>query len=876
MKLRPHRLAAALVVLFLTGCSGRPSAPQDTDGVRLPRVAVPDHYTLVITPDLAAATFTGETTIDIRVLERTSRVVLHAAEIAFGRTTVESGGRTQEATVALDAENQTATLTVREPLPQGPARIAIAYTGILNDKLRGLYLSHANGRRYAVTQLEATDARRMYPSFDEPAMKATFDLTAIIDEGDEAISNGAIVSETPGPVAGKRTIRFSRTPKMSSYLVALVVGDFECATGGADGIPIRICSTPDKKALTRMALRTSEDLMRYFNQYFAIKYPFGKLDVVAVPDFAAGAMENAGAIFYRESMLLADEAQASLGARKTIAMVLAHEIAHHWFGNLVTMDWWNDIWLNEGFATWMETKPFKTTKPEWRVELDEVRTSLEAMDVDRLHSTRPIRNPANTPDEINEVFDAIAYSKGAATLRMLEVWLGEERFRQAINAYLAKFQYANARGEDFWTTVAASAGQPVDRVMASFVDQPGVPVLTVAGACAGGAMTVSLGQARYRELGQLSTTSSPPWYIPVCLRGPDAAGASCHVLATPAERLSLSACQPWIYANRQSSGYYRTAYEPAALTLITKNIGSLSSAERIMLASDVWAAVRAGTTEAGAFLDLAEALRAERTSAMVGVLAEPLDFIGTYLTTDASRPPYQAWLRRIFGPMLTNLGWMPRRGESEDVGAVRASLVGLLGRTGNDPQVQARARVLAVNILDKRGRVDPTLGNVVIPLAASRGDAAFYDRLQEAYRRATTPDDRQRYLIALGSFTDPALVRRTIEFALSPDVRTQDAGRLLGHTLAAEGGMQRAWPVIRDRWSDVATKVNPFFGMMNLIQSLGSGCLSATAAEVKTFFDAHQVDGVERTLQQTLERIESCAVLARQQTAPLATRLAAP
>ena len=212
---------------------------------------------------------------------------------------------------------------------------------------------------------------------------------------------------------------------MSSYLVALVVGDFACAAGGADGIPIRICSTPDKKALTGMALRTSEDLMRYFNQYFAIKYPFGKLDVVAVPDFAAGAMENAGAIFYRESMLLADEAQASLGARKTIAMVLAHEIAHHWFGNLVTMDWWNDIWLNEGFATWMETKPFKTTKPEWRVELDEVRTSLEAMDVDRLHSTRPIRNPANTPDEINEVFDAIAYSKGAATLRMLEAWLGE-------------------------------------------------------------------------------------------------------------------------------------------------------------------------------------------------------------------------------------------------------------------------------------------------------------------------------------------------------------------------------------------------------------------------------------------------------------------
>jgi aminopeptidase N len=874
MKRHLHRLAAGLVVVSLTACSGGESAPDEAEGSRLPRLAAPDHYTLVITPDLATATFTGEATIDIRVLQRTPRIILHAAEITVGRATVEAAGRTQDASVTLDAEDQTATLTVREALAPGPARIAIAYTGILNDQLRGLYLSQANGRRYAVTQLEATDARRMYPSFDEPAMKATFDLTAIIDEGDEAISNGAIVSDTPGPVAGKRTIRFSRTPKMSSYLVALVVGDFDCASGGADGIPIRICSTPDKKALTGMALRMTEDLMRYFNQYFAIKYPFGKLDIVAVPDFAAGAMENAGAIFYRESMLLAAEAEASLGVRKTIAMVLAHEIAHHWFGNLVTMDWWNDIWLNEGFATWMETRPFRTMKPEWHVELDEVRTSLEAMDVDRLHSTRPIRNPANTPDEINEVFDAIAYSKGAATLRMLEAWLGEERFRQAINAYLAKFQYANARGEDFWTTVAASAGLPVDRVMSSFVDQPGVPVLTVATSCQSGTMSVNLAQTRYRELGRPSTEASPAWNIPICLRGPEAGGASCHVLAAPADRLSLPACQPWIFANRQGSGYYRTAYEPAALSLIIKNSGSLSSAERIMLASDVWAAVRAGTTEATAFLDLAEALRSDRTSAMVGVLAEPLDFIGTYLTTDASRPPYQAWLRRVFGPVLNNLGWAPRRGEPEDIGAVRASLVGLLGATGNDPQVQARARTLALNILDKRGRVDPTLGNVVLPLAASRGDAALYDRFLEAYRKATSPDDRQRYLLALGAFTDPALVRRTIDLALSPDVRTQDAGRLLARAVGAEGGMQRAWPLIRDRWSDVSKRVNPFFGMMNLIQSLGSGCLSATAAEVKTFFDAHPVVGVERTLQQTLERIESCAVLARQQTAPLATRLA--
>jgi aminopeptidase N len=385
---------------------------------------------------------------------------------------VESGGRTQEATVALDAENQTATLTVREPLPQGPARIAIAYTGILNDKLRGLYLSHANGRRYAVTQLEATDARRMYPSFDEPAMKATFDLTAIIDEGDEAISNGAIVSDTPGPVAGKRTVRFSRTPKMSSYLVALVVGDFACAAGGADGIPIRICSTPDKKALTGMALRTSEDLMRYFNQYFAIKYPFGKLDVVAVPDFAAGAMENAGAIFYRESMLLADEAQASLGARKTIAMVLAHEIAHHWFGNLVTMDWWNDIWLNEGFATWSEWIYSERTGGATAQEEFDALYALPPEDDGYQDLWFPAPLNLSGPEEL---FHTPVYDRGAMTLQALREKLGDDVFFEILREWYEQNKGGNVTTADFVELAEEESGEELDEFFEIWLSTDGRP-----------------------------------------------------------------------------------------------------------------------------------------------------------------------------------------------------------------------------------------------------------------------------------------------------------------------------------------------------------------------------------------------------------------
>ncbi len=355
---------------------------------RLPAGVVPIHYDISVAPDLAAAAFTGDVTIRVSLSKPSSRIVLNAAEITFKDVRITAGGITQTATVTLDAKNEQAVFSVPRAVPAGEAQIAIRYDGILNDDLRGLYLSKANNRRYAVTQLEATDARRMFPSFDEPAFKATYALSATIDAGDHAISNGAVVSDTPGPGAGKHTLRFETTPKMSTYLVALAVGDFECRGGTADGIPVRICATPDKKALTGFALEATQAIVQYFNDYYTITYPFKKLDIVAVPDFAAGAMENTAAIFYREALLLADD-NASLPVRKSIAEVLAHEIAHQWFGNLVTMQWWDDIWLNEGFANWAMSKPLKAWRPDWHVELDEIEDNHVAMGLDSLRSTRP-------------------------------------------------------------------------------------------------------------------------------------------------------------------------------------------------------------------------------------------------------------------------------------------------------------------------------------------------------------------------------------------------------------------------------------------------------------------------------------------------------
>ncbi len=464
---------------------------------RLPGTVVPEHYTLWFAPDLQKDMFRGRETIRVQLKVPANSITLHAAEIEFGEVRIEHVGGTQTARVTLDEKTETATLTVPQQLPAGPATIQIAYTGILNDKLRGFYRSQANGRKYAVTQMEATDARRAFPSFDEPIYKATFEISLMIDNGDTAISNGAQVSDTPGPEARKHTVRFAPTKKMSTYLVAMIVGDFVCREGRADGTPIRICSTPDKQALTGFALEAAEQQLKYFNAYFGIPYAFDKLDIVAIPDFAAGAMENVGAITFRERLLLVDPERASLGVRKQVTGILAHEIAHMWFGNLVTMKWWDDIWLNEGFATWAESKPVAVWRPEWNVQHDEASATQSALGLDALRSTRPIRTKVETPEEINEVFDGIAYEKSAAVLRMIEGFVGPETFRKGVSAYLAKYAFGNAAGEDFWTEVTGVTGRPIDRIMQSFVEQPGAPVVSVRTKCTGTTTEIALAQERF-------------------------------------------------------------------------------------------------------------------------------------------------------------------------------------------------------------------------------------------------------------------------------------------------------------------------------------------------------------------------------------------
>jgi aminopeptidase N len=843
---------------------------------RLPATVTPVHYDITVAPRLADATFGGNVKIGVRLAAPSSTIVLNAAEIKFGASSITAGGRKQPAEVTLDAAKEQATLKFATPVPAGDAELEIAYEGILNDDLRGLYLSKANNRRYAVTQLEATDARRMFPSFDEPAFKATFGLTAIIDEKDHAISNGAVISDTPGPGAGRHTVRFETTPKMSTYLVALAVGDFECNAGSADGIPVRICSTPDKKQLTGFALESTQKIVEYYNRYYSIKYPFKKLDIVAVPDFAAGAMENTAAIFYRETLLLATP-DASVPLRKSIAVVLAHEIAHQWFGDLVTMQWWDDIWLNEGFATWMMSKPLKAWRPDWKVELNEVTDNQTAMNRDSLRTTRPIRSRASTPAEISELFDPIAYEKGAAVLRMIEDWVGEEGFQKGVNAYIDKFKYGNARAEDFWATLTAVTGKPVDRVMATFVDQPGLPLIALDLRCVEGHGRAVLSQERYfRDATQQKAAGTAQlWQIPVCLRSPSG-DAHCELLQERRKEVSFDSCPAWVMANAGARGYYRAAAPPAMVRTMAEKVEILSATERMAVLSDEWALVRSGRHDVGTFLDLVSGFRDERTASVVTTFASVLGTIDDEFATGTTRSAYRAWVGKFIAPALSAVGLDGRLNDNDEQKSLRATVVNLAGKTARDARVLAKARALVMQALDKPGSIEPTLLEVLINLAALDGDAALYERYVEKVKSAADPEEHDWYMYALTSFADPVLVRRTMDLALSDVVRSQDAKIVVAALLANSDTRRLAWQLTRERWPELHQKTGEFVGNTVIVGALGNFCDAATAAEVKTFFTTNTVPDAKRTLQQSTERIQTCAATAAVQGPKLAEWLKAP
>ena len=837
---------------------------------RLPKTVLPEHYRLALTPDLKTATFGGDETIDVTLTEASKTIALNAAEITFKTVTatpVSGSGAAVTAVVSLDADKQQATFTFPTELPAGKVKLAIAYSGILNDKLRGFYLSKTAKRNYAVTQFESTDARRAFPSFDEPAFKATYDISLTVDAGDTVISNTNIIADKPA-AAGLHTVTFATTPKMSTYLVAFLVGDFKCVSGQSDGTPIRACTTPGQEEKGRFAVSAAEYILHWYNNYFGIKYPMPKLDMIGIPDFEAGAMENFGAITYRETDFLIDEKTATLSDKKSVASVVAHEMAHQWFGDMVTMQWWDNIWLNEGFATWMETKPIAEWHPEWHYSQDDAAGLDGTLNLDSAATTHAIRAKADTPSEINEMFDGISYGKGGAVLAMVENYLGKETFRQGVHNYLEAHLYANATAEDFWNAQTATSHKPIDKIMDSFVAQPGVPLLTLSG---DGKAKIDATQSRF----YLSAGTKPEsdvtqsWTIPVCFKGE---AKDCELMTGASQSLKLPAA-PFVFADAGGKGYYRVQYpKPLYDQIVAHAESALTPEERISLIGDEWATMRAGHGTVGDYLDLVGAVKSDPSNIVLSAALGKISAIESRIATDSERDELYAWLRREFSPIYKALGPAAPK-EAQDTHQLRALLFGVLG-AAKDPVILAESKATAEKFIADPASVDPELGQIAMGIAANNGDAALYDKFLALSASTKDPATRTQALFLTATFKDPALAKRTLDSVAEGKVKNQDSWILLAILLSNRDTRELTWKYIQDNWTKVSAQFTTSSGN-RVVGATGGFCTAEKRDEVTSFFSTHKVDAAERTLKQVGDSINACIELHQAQEPNLKKWLAA-
>ncbi len=866
-----RRLAIVLIALFASPLLA---------ATRLPQSVIPNHYAIRIAPNLANETFGGTETIDVDVKEPVDSITLHSVGltlkgafvdehfVAVGKDTGAGGMRSAAAEVSADVPNETVTLKLGQTLQPGRAAIRIDFDGKLSRQLRGLYLSITATRKYAVTQFEATSARRAFPCFDEPAMKATFDITLVVDSGDTAISNGAIVSDTP-EANGKHAITFATTKKMSTYLVAMLVGDFQCISGAADEVPIRVCSTPGLQQLGRFALEAAQASVSFFDRYYGIPYPFGKLDLIGIPDFAAGAMENAGAITFRETDLLSDPATASVLQQKRVAEVVAHEIAHQWFGDLVTMKWWNDIWLNEGFATFMSEKPIEAWKPEWREDLDKPVATDEALTVDSTLSTQPIRAPSNGENGSAFGNAGIIYGKTASVLRMVEEWIGPDQFRDAIRTYLNKYAWSNAAAEDFWGTMKASSNQPTDVVLESFIDLTGPPLLHVSETCDANGRNVSITQERLLPPNQ----TAPPevWSIPVCadVIGDPVIHPPCSVItkATESVRLSnegaQSACERPLFLSRNGAGYFAVDYSPAERAALRDHVKELPSQERISLRGNEWLLVRTSHRDVAEYLRLLRAMPRPAEQPLVTAVADNLVYLQQRLVTDKNRA---AWRRFVHDALrgYAPFTWTAPAGETSEQRIARASVLWALGYSG-DQKVIAGAKKVADAYMRDPSAADAVIADRALRLSAAFGDEAFFNRVLEPLAKARTPELALRYRNLLPLFRNPKLQQRALEYIYSSKVRLQDLPVVASAGLGDPSTRPAAWAEAKRRWSDLQESGPGVIGRISGATS--SFCDPESKKDVEAFLTAHPSRGGQRATARALEAIDTCIAFRNAQEA---------
>lgn len=916
---------------------------------RLPTNVVPETYHIVLTPDLERFVFSGSETIHVRVQEATNVIVVNANEVELQEAVLtDASGTRLEGTVELDSEHEFAKITFASVIETGEYDLQLKFTGEINDKLNGWYRSFYThptlGKRPMVTtQFETTDARKMFPCFDEPAFKAKFTFEVNIPEDLVAVSNGEVISEEiitvtdtkggtnaipdatgdPRPLPSQmptkklKRVLFQETQLVSTYVLCLCVGDFvPSETVEACGIKIRVLSTPGQDHLKSFALKVAKFGVEYYTKKWGVPYGFGKkIDLIAVKEFAAGAMENPGAITFRETALLIDERTATVAELKRVAEVVLHELAHMWFGDLVTMLWWTWLWLNESFATFMSYVCMNEMFPEWRVFDDFAQQRAAALRLDSLKSTHPIECPVHRPEETEELFDLISYEKGCSVLYMIYQFMGGDNFMEGVAAYLRKFAYGNAEGKDLWNSLqdvceAKGLNIPVRDIMLGWVLTPGHPVIEVAGKDSG---SITLSQRDFKFLPEAA--SDAVWPTPVHMRVMAANGTICEKVVLLTERsmtVEVGKSYRWVVINANGNGFFRVIYTPALQRKLTAGLNNLTVVERYNLVNDSWSAVRAGVLPALDYLELVKLFSRETNPNVWTVIIGSLSALHKLLP-DNLQPRFARIVRDLTQPTYYRLGWEPVEGEDVQTRELRGEIVGVLGTLGQDAMVQSKAARMFVrwkNRRDSKGpakassswlagavsrivtrvrtrigelwnvdqwgegktELDPNVLPSVIGILATIGDAKRFDEFFALFQAArdNNPQDEDRFMSALAKFNEPELYQRATQLALTEHIRSQDAPHFLA-SIMASGRIDKsrhAWGFVQANW-EALEKAFPSNGMVKVAGAMTALDTVDLEVEVKAFLAEHPIEAGTMAVNQALEQLRANVALRQRETQSL-------
>ncbi len=834
--------------------------------LRLPPGARPVKVAAELTIDPLKDTFEGQITLDLDVAEPLSMLWLNADGLTLQKTEPQAR--------IVDGGKDFVGLAFEKPLAAGKSTLRIDYQGKLSrTDTDGAFKQQENGEWYVVSHFEPTGARRVFPCFDEPSFKVPWQLTLKVPRDLEAFSN--TMPESAAQEGALRTVRFAQTRPLPSYLVAFGVGRFETVAGGKSksGAPVRIIVTHGKKSWAKYSAASSPKLLGIEEDYFGVPYAYGKLDLIEVP-VGTGAMENPGLNTFLARINLVKSGEQTPQFERTAASVEAHEFAHQWFGDLVTTAWWDDLWLNEAFATWMAPKDLDRFAPKWNAAASRIETRNSAMKADTLVTARRIRQPIESIDDIKTAFDGITYSKGASVIAMFEGYLGAEPFRKGVHRYLTTYADGNATAKEFLAAISAEAGKDVAPAFSTFLDQAGVPLVTAKLSCPNGKptakATLSLSQERYFALGEENPPQGQTWQIPVCAKFSvkGKRGRACTLLAEKTGALALPSCPEWVLPNEGEAGYYRLQLEPAALAALSKNAMKLSGPERLGLLDDVIALSRAGKLEAAQMLAFLTPFAADKDRHVVAETLGTVASLRDELVPQAQLPQYAKLVRDLFGKRARALGFRPKQGEDDETRLLRPQLIETVGDQGEDRQLAAEAHRLAQAWLANRAAVSAEMVPAVLALAASQGNQPLFNQLRSAARATQDRTDRQRMLTALGLFRDAGLAKEAQALVLSDDLDPRESFAILGAQSRHPATRAAAYDFVKTNF-DALVKRLPRDSAAGFPSFAVGFCDDEHLADASIFFKdrAPQSVGGPRRLAQSLETLQLCSALRKQQSA---------